>query len=129
MYSALKTVHITCVALSISGFALRTWWMARTSRLLQHPAVRVGPHIIDTLLLASGVAMAWQVGWEGVRHWLPAKLLGLVLYIMLGAIALHRGRTRMAKVAAAIAAVLVFLYIIGVATHKEPNVLTWIQAS
>jgi|SRR5689334_5425075 len=127
MYSALKTVHVTCVALSISGFVLRAWWVTRRSGLAKHKAARVAPHIIDTLLLVSGVAMALQIGFDGVRHWLPAKLIGLVVYVILGALALHRARTRKVKVAAAIAAVLVFSYIVGVATHKDPNVLTWMH--
>src|SRR5206468_6764001 len=67
----------------------------------------------DLLLLVSGIALARQLGAEGVRSWLPVKMVALIVYIVLGTIALRRGRTRAAKTAAALAAVLVFLYMVG----------------
>ena len=52
--------------------------------------------------------------------WLTAKVTGLVVYVVLGTIALKRGRTLRVRVAAWIAAQLVFLYIVSVAITKDP---------
>jgi len=57
--------------------------------------VRVAPHIVDTVLLGSALALAWAGGFDPLRvPWLEAKLAGLAIYIVLGTIALKRGRTR-----------------------------------
>jgi len=126
-YGALKALHITCVALSIGGFVLRMWWKLQAPTLLQHRSVKIVPHVVDTVLLVSGVALAWQLGADCVRSWLPAKMVALIAYIVLGTIALRRGPTRTTQIGAAAAAVLVFLYIIAVAIHKDANVLAWLH--
>jgi len=52
--------------------------------------------------------------------WLAAKIGGLLAYIVLGAIALRRGRTKRIRVVALLAALLVFGYIIGTAMRRDP---------
>ena len=107
------------VALTASLFVLRVAWMCRSPARLSRRWVRIVPHLIDTVLLASGVWLAWQIGGAGVRGWLPAKLVGLVAYIVLGTVALKRGRTRGIRIGAAIAALLTFAYIVLVAVGKS----------
>ena len=119
-YLAVKHVHLAAIAASITFFIVRAFWMALAPARLEQRWVRIVPHVIDTLLLASGVWLAWQLGAAGVRGWLPAKLGGLVLYIVLGAIALRRGRTRGVRIAAAIAAVVTFAWMASVALSKSP---------
>jgi len=53
-YLYVKIIHVTCATLSITGFLLRIPW--RTAFRHLH-VVRIMPHIIDTLLLASGVTL------------------------------------------------------------------------
>jgi uncharacterized membrane protein SirB2 len=81
--------------------------------------VKLVPHAIDTVLLLSGAWLAWQLGTAGVRGWLPTKLAAVVLYILLGTIALRRGRTRRLRIAAAAGAVAIFAYIVSVAITKS----------
>ena len=119
-YLAVKHVHLAAIATSITLFVVRAFWMAFASARLERRWVRVVPHVVDTLLLLSGVYLAWQIGAEGVRGWLPAKIGGLVLYIVLGAVALRRGRTRGVRIAAAVAAVVTFAWIASVALTKSP---------
>src|SRR5690242_16216667 len=119
-YGSVKTLHVSAVSLTIALFALRVGWMAASPQQLQRRWVKVVPHVIDTVLLLSGVWLAWQIGAAGVRGWLPAKLAGLAAYIVLGAIALRRGRTRRLRIAAALAALLTFAYIVSVAMTKSP---------
>lgn len=119
-YGSVKTLHVSAVSVTIALFALRVGWMAASPQRLQRRWVKVVPHVIDTVLLLSGVWLAWQIGAAGVRGWLPAKLAGLVAYIVLGAIALRRGRTRRVRIAAALAALLTFAYIVSVAVAKSP---------
>ena len=118
-YLTVKALHILLAATTATLFAVRAYWRVRRSPVLALRWVKVVPHIIDTLLLASGVWLALQIGPTGLRGWLPAKLIALVLYIALGMAALKLGRTRSIRMIAAIAALFVLGYIACVAATKS----------
>jgi uncharacterized membrane protein SirB2 len=121
MYVLLKHVHMTAVVLSGSLFALRGVWMTMESPLLRQRWVRIVPHIIDSLLLASAIALAITIQQYPLVHaWLTAKLFALVVYIVLGSIALKRGKTKRIRILAFIGALLSFSYIILVALSHNP---------
>lgn len=117
-YPLLKAIHVACATLSITGFVLRFALMLRASPALHSRAARVLPHVVDTVLLASALAMAWQIG--ALPGWLVTKILALLVYIVLGTVALKRGRTRAGRVVAGVAAIAVFGYIVSVALTKSP---------
>jgi uncharacterized membrane protein SirB2 len=119
-YVTVRGLHVAFVTLSIALFALRAAWMAYSPARLAQRWVRIVPHVVDTALLLSGVWLAWQLGAAGVRGWLPAKLAGLVIYIVLGTVALRRGRTIGVRGVAAVAAIVTFAYIVSVAVTKSP---------
>jgi uncharacterized membrane protein SirB2 len=119
-YAAIKVVHTGVAALSISLFALRGAWMLRSPQRLRLRWVRIAPHVIDTVLLASALWLAWQMGAEGTRGWLWAKVIALSAYIALGTVALKRGRTRGVRIVAFAAALATFGYIVSVAVTKSP---------
>lgn len=119
----LKALHVGCAVLSVSGYFLRGVWMLRGSPQLQARWVRVVPHIIDTLLLVSAIALTIRLQqYPFVHDWLTAKVLALIAYIVLGAIGLKYGRTRNLRIAAWVAALLTFGYIVAVALTRQPLV-------
>ena len=128
-YFLAKNAHVGCVILSLGGFAARGALMLIGSPVLETRLVRVAPHVVDTLLLASAVWLAWILHqYPFVHGWLTAKVLGLVAYIVLGAIALRRGRTKGLRVAAFIAASATAFYIVSVALTRDPRgFLLWLS--
>jgi len=95
MYLALKHLHITCVVLSGLGFLLRGFWMLQESPRLQGRLPRVAPHVVDTLLLGSALALAFLSGqYPFVQGWLTAKVLALLAYIGCGSVASSGGAAR-----------------------------------
>ena len=128
MYLLLKLTHIVCAITTISGFVLRSYWMLTDSELLQKKLTKILPHVIDTLFLASGIAMLYQLSLNPfTQSWLVAKFAGLIIYIVFGTIAIKRGSTRQIRVIAAIAAISVFAYISGVAmTHSIASWLAFV---
>ena len=123
-YDSLKFTHISCVAISYVMFVLRGIWMMRESALLQRRWVKIVPHLVDTLLLASAVALAVMSHQYPLSNgWLTAKIVGLLIYIGLGTVALKRGKTRRTRVTAWLAAQAVFFYIVAVAITRQP--LPW----
>ena len=123
-YASLKIVHVGCVAASYALFVVRGIWMMRESSHLQHRWVRIVPHLVDTLLLASAVALAvMSHQYPLANGWLTAKVAGLLIYIGLGTVALKRGKTRRVRITAWLAAQAVFFYIVAVALTRQP--LPW----
>lgn len=119
-YIAIKHLHITCAALSGSLFVLRGFWMLRDSALLQRRWVKIAPHIIDTLLLVSALMLVfWSGQYPFAQNWLTAKVVALIAYIVLGTIALKRGKTKPTRIAAFVAALAVFAYIVCVAVTRQ----------
>jgi uncharacterized membrane protein SirB2 len=125
MYLPLKYAHLAFAVASISGFVLRGFWMMSGSALLRHKAVRIAPHVVDTLFLVTGIALVLQLALP-VMHspWLLAKFAGLVVYVVLGAIALRRGATMPIRQVAFVGALSAFAYIVGAAVSKSPA--SWI---
>jgi len=120
-YTLLKHIHLTTIAITLTLFLLRGVWMMADSPRLQARWVRIVPHVNDTLLLISGFGLAIMLGqYPLVNGGLTAKLFALILYIVLGTIALKRGRTKRTRIAAWIAALLVLGYIVAVAVTRNP---------
>jgi uncharacterized membrane protein SirB2 len=116
VYPALKYLHVAAAAASISLFLVRGFWMMTDSPRLQSRFARLVPHVVDTLLLASAIGLVLTIGqYPFAAPWLTAKVLAVLVYIVLGSIALKRGRTRRIRVAAFIAAVAVFGWIVQTA--------------
>lgn len=112
---------MTSAGLSISLFILRGIWMLRESPRLRERWVRIVPHVIDTVLLASAIAMVIiSHQYPGQQPWLTAKVIALFAYIGLGTVALKRGRTRRTRILAWLAALLVFAYIVATALTRNP---------
>lgn len=121
-YLALKHFHVACVVLSGGGFVLRGLWMMADSPHLARPWVKVAPHIVDTALLASAIALSLlSQQYPLVQTWLTAKVLALFAYIGTGSIALRRGRSRRVRVVAWCVALLIFGYIVSVALARDPR--------
>ena len=119
-YTLLKYLHVSCVVLSGAGFVLRGIWMLQGSPLLARRWVRIAPHVLDTVLLASAIALTLMIGQYPLVHgWLTAKVVGLIAYIVLGSIALKRGRSLGVRIAAFCGALLAFTYVIAVAITKS----------
>jgi uncharacterized membrane protein SirB2 len=119
-YLAVRHMHMGLAALSGSFFLLRRVWMLRASPLLQQRWVRIAPHVIDTLLLASAFFLMFVSGqYPFAQPWLGAKVCALVLYIVLGTVALKRGRTARVRALAFGGAVLAFAYIAAVAVTRQ----------
>jgi len=120
-YIILKHIHLTCVALTFISFSARGFWMLSDSKLLQKKWVKIAPHVIDTTLLVSAIALAVMLHISPIEQtWLLAKIIGLLVYIILGTVALKRGKTKPIRMTALVLALLTFGYIVKVALTKSP---------
>ena len=120
-YLLLKHAHMTLAAVSGTLFLVRGIWMLADSPLRQRAWVKSMPHLVDSLLLASAIILAWWSGQSPLANtWLTAKVGALIAYILLGSVALKYGKTRLTRGAAFAAALACFAYIGATAITKNP---------
>ncbi|MEW5903357.1 MAG: SirB2 family protein [Pseudomonadota bacterium] len=117
----LKVIHLTAVVASFTLFFLRGIWLLRNSDIMRLRWVKIAPHSIDTVLLVSAVALAWQLGLSPADSpWLLAKIVALLLYIGLGMLAFRFARDARQRLIAWLAALLTFAYIVLTAITHDP---------
>jgi len=86
-----------------------------------HALLRWLSYAIDSALLTAAlmlVTLLHQYPFQ--QAWLTAKVLLLVIYIVLGVMALRRARSYRARAACFAAAVLVYLFMISIARTHDP---------
>ena len=123
MNELLKTLHISCAFLSVTGFFIRGVWMIYYPAELQQRWVKITPHVVDSLLLASAIALVIMERVSPVNQpWLATKIVALLIYITLGMVALKYGRSIQVRITAWLAALVCVGYILAVAFTKSPKV-------
>ena len=120
-YAGVKLGHLALVALSGTLFVTRGLAVLSQARGPMSAGVRIASVVIDTLLLAAGVALWALLDLNPVRdHWLASKLALLVLYVALGTMALKRERRPAWRAAWFMAALIVFAAMASVAWTRHP---------
>jgi uncharacterized membrane protein SirB2 len=109
------------VVLSIGLFVLRGVLMLVESPHVQSAWLRYPSYAIDTLLLTAALMLTSVVHqYPFGNGWLTMKVALLVVYVVLGSVALKRGRTRRIRIAAFAAALLTVGFLVTVARAHHP---------
>jgi uncharacterized membrane protein SirB2 len=121
MYALVKYVHLFSAALSLTGFFVRGLLTIRASPLMKARWIKVLPHINDTILLVAALSLAVMSDqYPFVAGWVTAKVLGVIVYIILGSLALRDGSSPGTRAACWLAAMVVFGWIVSVALTRQP---------
>lgn len=116
----LKHTHLTALAISFFLFFIRGYLMMRGSNASQHRAFLIAPHIVNLLLIGSGIALAVVMHFNPANQpWLMVKLAALVLYIALGILTFKHPNIKVRKILW-LSALIVFAFIVSVAQNKNP---------
>ena len=120
-WSLVKQLHVALALLTALSFCLRAYWMLARSPKLRASWSRWLPHVVDTLLFLTGLTMAIGLSISPHAHpWLAVKLVAIVAYVVIGSIALKRGRSYRQRLLALTLSVLVLAYIFAVALRHDP---------
>lgn len=118
---AIKHLHMTFAVISFIGFFIRGILVLSSSPIMKKKWIRIVPHINDTLLLVSAFTLAGMMGvYPFQSDWLTAKVVGLLVYIGLGFVAMRFGKTKLMQGTAWVLALITFAYIVDVAITKNP---------
>ena len=88
-YLAIKHLHVTLALLTLALYTLRGIWMLRGSPLAQATWVRILPHLLYTALVVAGATLATLSGQWGAT-WIWLKLALLIAFIGLGVLSFSR---------------------------------------
>lgn len=127
-YNWIRILHISTVIFTIAFFTLRLVWMQLHPHSVRLVWVRATAQINDTLLLLAGISLALmskQYPFE--VPWLTAKLIALVIYIILGSLALRWAKNRWASIMFGTLALICVGYIVLVAYNR--SVTPWMLPS
>ena len=100
LYMSLKHIHLLSIALSVFLLTLRYILMMMDSSVLHKKWLKITPHIVDTVLLASGITLIFITGFipfTPAAPWLTEKITCVLVYIALGFIALKLGKTKLIR--------------------------------
>lgn len=120
-YPQIKSVHIAMAIASGALFALRGAFALAGQRWPHALPARIASWTIDTTLLTAALMLFTLLPKELFANgWLATKIVLLVVYIGLGAVALRRARSRRAQAAAYVGALAVFASIYSIARAHHP---------
>ena len=128
-YPQIKWVHVAAVLVSGGIFLLRGLAVQAGAAWAMVAPVRYLSYTVDTVLLAAALMLVVILpGALYANGWLTAKLSLLVAYVVLGTLALKRGRTRRVRLAAFLAALAVYGSMLSIARTHHPLGALWILA-
>ncbi|MBL6751321.1 MAG: SirB2 family protein [Nevskia sp.] len=120
-YAQLLHLHVGCVIASGTLFCVRGLLRLGGMPLANHRGLRLLSYAIDTALLAAAIGLTLTIRqYPLVDGWLTTKLALLVIYVVLGSLALKRGRSPRVRLAAFAGALAVYAAIASVAMAHHP---------
>lgn len=100
MYDVIIKLHLTAIALSVLLFVVRYCLIMANSQLIEIKFLKITPHIVDTVLLLSGITLIFITGFipfTEANSWLTEKFSCVLAYIALGFFTLKYGNNKVFK--------------------------------
>lgn len=120
-YLSLRNAHIALALLSVTIFALRGGLVLAGSPARDTPWLKYPSYVVDTLLLTAALMLTTVIHqYPFTTDWLTMKVVLLIAYVVLGSIALKRGRTHAVRATAFVAALLTVGFLFSVARAHHP---------
>jgi uncharacterized membrane protein SirB2 len=120
-YPALRHFHIVLALLSVGLFVVRGSLVLARSPAHDPAWLKYPSYLIDTLLLTAALMLTTVIRqYPFATDWLTMKVALLVIYVVLGSIALKRGRTRAVRATAFVAALMTVAFLFSVARAHHP---------
>jgi uncharacterized membrane protein SirB2 len=115
----LKQFHILLAFTSIIFFFIRFMIKEKNSAIIKKYFFKTAPHLIDTLLLSTGVALAWAYKVSPLdAKWFLIKIVFIIFYIICGFIAMKASSRKLRFLSATTG--LLFIFSAMYLAHYKP---------
>lgn len=126
LYPQIKGVHVAAVLVSGGVFLLRGLAVQAGAQWAMAAPLRYASYAVDAVLLTAALTLVSMLPAAVYANgWLAVKLSLLVVYVILGTLALKRGRTRPVRLAAFVAALVVYGSMLSIARVHHPLGPLW----
>ena len=92
MYHVIKHIHLMLIVISVTFFVIRFGLLLSGSHWLNIKQVKIAPHVIDTCLIITGIALIGYTGFVPFTQtslWMTEKLTCVLAYVALASVAMH----------------------------------------
>ncbi|MDT0581854.1 MULTISPECIES: SirB2 family protein [Alteromonadaceae] len=120
MYQMAMHLHVTAVVISLALFSFRFVLTIKGHGMLQQKWLKIVPHVVDTVLLASAVWLLTMSSMMQVDGWVASKVIGVVLYIVSGLFALKWAKNNRSRVIGFASAIIWVGLTASIAVSKQP---------
>lgn len=126
MYFALKYSHLLLIVLSVLLFVFRFILRMKNSAWFESRWMKILPHLVDTTLIATGVALVFITGFipfTSTAVWMTEKLTCVLAYLALGYVALYYSKSTLFRLFAFFGALGWVYAAATIAISKTPQLL------
>lgn len=122
-HTLLLKLHAIVALLSVAIYLLRGFWMLANSQAVMGKAVLAGASLSMLLLLGTGLWLAFFSTTHGVDAFVIIKSIGLIVYVVLGVIALKPGLDKPIAIVLWLLGLAAFIYTFLFAQGMVPALL------
>ncbi len=124
-YPQIKSIHVSLVLMSVALFAVRAGFALAGMRWPRHAIVRWTAYTVDTMLVTSAAMLLTVLpGALFANGWLTVKMLLLLVYIVLGVMAMRERKGIAMRAICYVAALATIAFMYGIARLHHP--LGWL---
>lgn len=126
MYFALKNIHLLAIALSAILLSVRFALVMANSQLIDKKFIRIAPHVVDSILILSGIALIISLGFipfTAGSEWFTQKFTCILAYFALGVFAIKMAKNKLLRFFAFFGALGWLVMAANVAMTKAPSFL------
>lgn len=100
MYLLVKNVHLLSIAISALLLSIRYALLMANSPWIEKKVFKISPHIVDTILLLSGIGLIFILGFipfTAGSEWFTEKVTCILAYFALGFFTLRVAKNRLLR--------------------------------
>ena len=119
MYASLLLLHKLAVLTSIVVFFARGLGLIYNREWVKRKPVKIVPHIVDTLLIASAIGIVVVTPFAFSEPWILLKLIGVLVYVVLSAVVFKIAQSRVQRALFWVLNLAVLFFLVAVAVEKQ----------
>jgi len=126
VYLALKNIHLLAIALSAILLSVRFALLMANSQLLEKRLLKITPHIVDTVLILSGIGLIISLGFvpfTAGSEWFTQKVTCILAYFALGFFTLRMAKNKLLRIFAFFGALGWLGMAANIAITKAPSLM------
>ena len=116
--TALIITHAIAILGVIAMFFVRGIGTLFQKDWIKKKVFKIAPHVIDTIMLVSGISLVIMSGYSFSQDWIWAKIIAVIAYIFFALMAFKRATTRKMQSIFWIGGLITLFYIVAVAKTK-----------